>query len=146
MSPSLRLRHPASLLLLLPLSLSISSSDSSRSSFTVDWSLDSSSSILSSSTLSSGSSFLMGGFGRLEAGGDCWARALSADPGNRKSHNEFWWSCTYYKRKTSHTWGSVDVPSVLEKVVRLYVNEVWGKVPNVLAVVDDAYHMIPTWK
>ena len=51
-----------------------------------------------------------------------------------------------YKRKTSHTWGSVNVPSVLEKVVRLYVNEVWGKVPNVLAVVDDAYHMIPTWK
>ena len=46
----------------------------------------------------------------------------------------------------SPTWGSVYVASVLEEVVRFNVDEVWGKVPDILPVVYNAYHMIPTWK
>ena len=49
-----------------------------------------------------------------------------------------WW--------TTHTRRSVYIASGLEKVVWFNVDEVGGKVPDVLTVVDNANHMIPTWE
>jgi hypothetical protein len=36
------------------------------------------------------------------------------------------------------------VSGVLEKVIWLHSNDIWGKVPNVFSVINNAHHMITT--
>jgi hypothetical protein len=36
----------------------------------------------------------------------------------------------------------IDVTRVLEKVIWLHSNDIWGKVPNIFSVINNADHMI----
>lgn len=41
---------------------------------------------------------------------------------------------------------SMNVPRVLEEVVRAHLDQVGSTIPDVLAVIDDADKIVPTWE